>query len=80
MNHYLQKGDIATAVIWREMLASVAGVQPKLVAERVTITGTVSHIRADDPTNPTSIGVALHDGTDEHWVNVESIVAVEGNE
>jgi hypothetical protein len=37
--------------------ASLAGVQAKVTARAVSITGTIVHIRADDPVNPTKIVV-----------------------
>lgn len=36
---------------------SVAGAQPKFVAEEVTFTGKIAHVRGNHPTAPTSIRV-----------------------
>jgi hypothetical protein len=59
-NHYLQKGDRVRAVYFAAKplgTYSIAGAQPKVIGDEVEVVGTVTHIRGNHPTNPTSIRV-----------------------
>jgi hypothetical protein len=70
MEHYLQKGDRVTAEWLETEPVALAGVQMKLGGTTKTVTGVVTHIRGDHPTEPTSIGIAiLDDEGKEHWVD-----------
>lgn len=71
---WLTKGDRVTAEWMETKPVALAGVQMKLGGTLKTVTGTVTHIRGDHPTNPTSIGVCIKDDQDgEHWVDVNYI-------
>lgn len=78
MGHYLQKGDRVRATWLRATDASLAGMQPKVGAVQESVTGTVTHIRGDHPTNPTAIRVWVQpdDGGREVVVNPDHIVEI----
>lgn len=74
MDYYLQKGDHVTAEWMETKPVALAGVQMKLGGTLKTVTGIVTHIRGDHPTNPTSIGVCIKDDQNtEHWIDVNYI-------
>ena len=49
------KGMRITARWFRATSASLAGMQPKVGAEEVVVSGIVRHVRGDHPTNPTTV-------------------------
>jgi len=70
MDHFLQKGDRVRAVYFQAKKLgtySIAGAQPKAVGDMVEVIGTVTHIRGNHPTNPTSIRIWIQpdDGGEE---------------
>ena len=64
MDHFLRKGDRIRARWFQASDACLAGMQPKTDALLTLLTGVVSHIRGDDPSNPQQIRVwiRLDDG------------------
>lgn len=51
----ITKGTRITARWFRATNASLAGMQPKIGAEEVVVSGIVRHFRGDHPTNPTKV-------------------------
>ena len=79
----INKGSRVTAQIFTAQPLgsySLSGAQMKVAATSRTITGTVTHVRGDHPTAPTSIRIWIKpdDEDDEVIVSPESIIAVEG--
>ena len=56
---------------------SLAGVADKVTATSTTVSGVVTHVRGDHPTNPTSVGVWIQpdDGSAEIVVDSRSIIS-----
>lgn len=72
------KGTRITASWFAATNGSVAGMQPKVTAVAKNVTGTVTHIRGDHPTQPTSIRlwVKPDDGGDEVLVDPKWVTAI----
>lgn len=60
MQNYIKKGDKITAKVIKSKdygTYSIAGIQDKIVVTEEIINGIITHIRGNDPINPTSIGI-----------------------
>ncbi len=77
-NVFVTKGMrvLIRAIVAQKMgTYSLAGVQMKLAAREVELTGRIAHVRGDHPTAPTSIGVWIEpdDATAETIAHFEKL-------